>query len=193
MVAPSASSAAAPARWLSALPALLALLGACPTCSGVPDFVIAGAMKAGTTDFAKDVLGPNPAVRLSQHEIHYLTDCAPKERVACPGVHIHHRHWVGPWVWYSNGSVVRGEEGGHKPPWWKLMPPGDSEVRNFLDPDDMNEDASNCTSEKWHSWLPKVKHDGQLVGDKTPSYMRYPNVRRFVNVPSSCGSGALRC
>jgi hypothetical protein len=158
----------------------MACCWSCRLAGGVADFVIAGAMKSGTTylDFA--VLRSNPAVRLSPHEIHYLEDCAPFERGRACHTHAPPRP-TGPWIWEGNGSLV-GEY--HDDDfdemdrdWRAWMPEGHNETRNYLWPDNPDDDNDrNCTAQGWDALLPERTGPGLLIGDKTPIYMALPNV-----------------
>jgi hypothetical protein len=177
-------------RWLAIATSFSLLLVFCPTSVvAVPDFIIAGAMKAGTTDLVEDVLRPSPYAVFGADEIHYLDTCATLIRRRC---HVEDMDAPGPWVWLSNGSLVAGDEtsdsvGGtssdssdgssrtSRHPLLAWLPEGHNATKNYLRLVSHRDDDRNCTSEGWDRQLPRHE-PGKLVGDKTPVYMVTPNV-----------------
>jgi hypothetical protein len=155
----------------------------------VPDFVIAGVMKGGTTTLDA-MLWCNPAVVIDGHEIHYLTNCGKLEHGRCEVRSLTEK---GPWVRWANGSLVNDThvtegayvhnntsynsgDGSNGPEWWRAwMPYNHSEEANYMPPDDADLPGRNCTANEWKHALPRNR-SGLLLGDKTPTYMGFNNV-----------------
>lgn len=124
------------------------------TAATAPDFIIVGAMKAGTTTLT-DVLSSHPDVLMAEGEGHYFNSCGA---VALNWNKVYH-------------ETCR-RRGGEAANTWGL----ECEARSS---DNL---TAGCSQVDYSARLPQRTHPRQLVGEKTPSYLAYCKAREHAYI-----------
>lgn len=166
-----------------------ALLHTLSFVTSQPDFSVVGAMKSGTTTLQK-VLGDHPNIVMADHEVHFLDQprcgdwknseyarkyfCSDEKHA---GGYDKQRHKLGTnatlscenhdpqWYWLENGSAVSDNYDYTQS---RRLTVVERTINVTLN---TNKIMKMCTVEDWNKVLPSASKDGQIIGDKAPSYV----------------------
>ena len=138
-----------------------------------PDFIIAGTQKGGSSDLTKDILMKHPEILMPKKEVHYFEKCGTVTNSwgACGVARLN-----------QPSDKKYFDQGGNATMNVTLR----SELLDYVQtPEGSN--SKNCTLEAYlDRWVshgnqgkePDTVTDDLIVGEKTPKYMYYAEVRR---------------